>query len=251
MYNVLLKARCKSDAERVEWRRLFPCSMRYTAYQRPRYLNGLCARFHRKKDIYDPMIYSRATRPLYYCAETSFSQNFKDLVQLLSLTIGERVEFVYTYFIMLETMCLAGEGEILDKAGAFEDIIIPAESNRSLFREYGPDQNSITIKLVDNKTSMANWKYHLVKISDRSVRVSRRNDDTSESDTSDASTPDSFSSNCEDSGTFDGENLFKKINASCSKFPDSRHKRQSFYHSLSSWALDFNIAFALTIPKFW
>uniref|UniRef100_A0A1I8EWE3 TATA box-binding protein-associated factor 1B n=1 Tax=Wuchereria bancrofti TaxID=6293 RepID=A0A1I8EWE3_WUCBA len=96
---------CCSDEIRTKWRQLFPCSEHYESYPRPIYCPGLL-KFTSGELIYIPMIYSPAVDVIYQNASPYFSESFGDLLEILSLMIGEDIKVVYAFFLMLEMKCL-------------------------------------------------------------------------------------------------------------------------------------------------
>ncbi|VDO54051.1 unnamed protein product, partial [Onchocerca flexuosa] len=89
----------------MKWHELFPCSGHYESYPRPMYCSGLL-KFTSGEMIYTPMIYTPAVDVIYQSASPYFSDSFSDLLEILSLMIGEDMKVVYTFFLMLEMKCL-------------------------------------------------------------------------------------------------------------------------------------------------
>ncbi|VBB32450.1 unnamed protein product [Acanthocheilonema viteae] len=96
---------CNSDEMRTKWRQLFPCSEYYEPYPRPVYCPGLL-KVTSDELVYVPMIYTPAVDVIYQSASPYFSESFSDLLEILSLMIGEDMKIVYTFFLMLEMKCL-------------------------------------------------------------------------------------------------------------------------------------------------
>uniref|UniRef100_A0A0R3RY32 TATA box-binding protein-associated factor RNA polymerase I subunit B n=1 Tax=Elaeophora elaphi TaxID=1147741 RepID=A0A0R3RY32_9BILA len=96
---------CHSNEMRTKWRQLFPCSEHYESYPRPLYCPGLL-KFTSGELIYTPMIYTPAVDVIYQNASPHFSESFSDLLEILSLMIGEDRKIVYAFFLMLEMKCL-------------------------------------------------------------------------------------------------------------------------------------------------
>ncbi|CAG9537527.1 unnamed protein product [Cercopithifilaria johnstoni] len=162
---------CNSDKMRTKWRQLFPCSEHYECYPRPRYCPGLL-KFTAGELIYIPMIYTPAVDIIYQSASSYFSESFSDLLEILSLMIGEDMKIVYTFFLMLEMKCL-----IPNTLNGFDEITKNCEKFTTCAQVelLGDEPRNVKVQMcrINENVARADFKFLVTHIGNIPIDVEK------------------------------------------------------------------------------
>ncbi|VDK89015.1 unnamed protein product, partial [Litomosoides sigmodontis] len=162
---------CNSDEMRTKWRELFPCSEHYELYPRPTYCPGL-VKFTSGELIYIPMIYTPAVDVIYQSASPYFSESFSDLLEILSLIIGEDMKIVYTFFLMLEMKCLMPK-----TLNDFDEIIKNCERFRTCAQVelLGDEPRNVKVQLcrINENIARADFRFSVTYIGNIPIDINK------------------------------------------------------------------------------
>ncbi|KAM3727993.1 TATA box-binding protein-associated factor RNA polymerase I subunit [Dirofilaria immitis] len=160
-----------SESIRMKWHQLFPCCEHYESYPRPTYCPGLL-KFTSGELIYTPMIYTPAVDVIYQSASPYFSESFNDLLEILSLMIGEDMKIVYTFFLMLEMKCL-----IPDTLNDLNEITKDCERFTTCAQvellDDGPRNVEVQMCRINENVSRADFRFLVIHIGSIPIDVEK------------------------------------------------------------------------------